>query len=78
MRGGEKEREIEGREEGVRNEENEEEKRRKRRDEELWESEKGDEWEEEFEEVEEGEMGGGKEEKGDAEHNLNEVEHEKV
>ena len=29
-------------------------------------------------EVEEGEMGSGKEEKGDAEHNLNEVEHEKV
>ena len=53
-------------------------KRRKRRDEELWESEKGDEWEEEFEEVEEGEMGSGKEEKGDAEHNLNEGEHEKV
>lgn len=55
MRGGEKEREIEGREEGVRKEENEEEEEKK---------------EEEFEEVEEGEMGGGKEEKGDAEHNL--------
>ena len=27
---------------------------------------------------EEGEMGSGKEEKGDAEHNLNEGEHEKV
>lgn len=63
MRDGEKEREIEGREEGVRKEENEEEEEKK---------------EEEFEEVEEGEMGGGKEEKGDAEHNLNEVEHEKV
>lgn len=63
MRGGEKEREIEGREEGVRKEENEEEEEKK---------------EEEFEEVEEGEMGGGKEEKGDAEHNLNEVEHEKI
>lgn len=40
--------------------------------------EEEEEKEEEFEEVEEGEMGGGKEEKGDAEHNLNEVEHEKV